>query len=313
MHRYHSYSAYLKRRFGVPVLKIPVNGGFTCPNRDGTLSSAGCTFCDNQAFSPAVFSTATPLTQLTCAMKAAPRRFKAFIAYLQPFTNTYGSVDRLAAVYEPLIRIPDVVGLAIGTRPDCLGEGVREYLADLAKRTFLTVELGLQSSNDATLAEINRGHGFESFVDAARGLSARGIETVAHMMIGLPGEDAGMIYQTADRLAALPVAGVKFHQLMVIRGTGMEALHASGRLSALTLEAYAPLLSGCIERLRPEQMVHRIMADTRMEHGLIAPLWSADKKGSLRFLHDYMDRHNVEQGGVSKVRNRRRPGASFSS
>jgi radical SAM protein (TIGR01212 family) len=296
VYHYHSYSTYLKNRFGVPVLKIPIHGGFSCPNRDGTLSGCGCSFCDNRAFSPAVDAEVSPVRQLQSSINTAPGRFKAFIAYLQPFTNTYGSVERLAAVYEPLTQVRGVVGLSIGTRPDCIGDEVTACLADLSQRTYLTVELGLQSSYDHTLAAINRGHGYDAFIDAVRRLSARGIENVAHVMLGLPGENDAMMFKTAQRLAALPVQGVKFHQLMIIKGTRMEKLYTSGKVAPLTLESYAPLLCGCIERLRPDQHIHRIMADTRPERGLIAPDWSANKQHSLQFIQGYMDRHEVMQG-----------------
>jgi radical SAM protein (TIGR01212 family) len=295
---YSSYSAFLKQRFGVPVLKIPVNGGFSCPNRDGTLGVKGCAFCDNRAFSPASLSAESPAVQLVSSISAASGRFKVFIAYLQPFTNTYGTVDALAAVYEPLVQVPGVVGLSIGTRPDCLPDTVITYLGDLARRTYLCVELGLQTSHDDTLTAINRGHGFNVFVSAAERLSAAGVEIVAHIVLGLPGETPRMMYETAARLAALPVSGVKFHQLMIIKGTAMEQLHAEGKVAALTLEDYTPVLCGCIERLRPDQHVHRLMADTKRERGLVAPLWSADKQSSLKYLHDHMDRHKVEQGRI---------------
>jgi radical SAM protein (TIGR01212 family) len=293
---YTSYRTCLKRRFGKPVTKIPVNGGFSCPNRDGTLSRSGCAFCDINAFSPVAGSTADLSDQVHSAIKKMHRRQTAFIVYAQPFSNTYGTVERLRAVYEPLLRINGVVGVSVGTRPDCFTEDIYAYFADLSKRTFLTVELGLQSSHDPTLRAINRGHGFGAFVSTIMILSDLGVETAAHLILGLPGESTAMILETADRLAALPVQGIKFHQLMVVKGTAMERMYREGRVTPLSIGEYAPLVCGCIERLRPGQCVHRIMADIQAGRGLIAPAWSADKQESIRYLHEYMDIHRVEQG-----------------
>ena len=294
--QYNSYSSCLKRRFGKPVAKIPVNGGFSCPNRDGTLSHSGCAFCDNNAFSPVAKATTNLSDQVFSAINRLQRRYSAFIVYAQPFSNTYGTVERLSAVYEPLVRINGVVGVSIGTRPDCFTEDIYAYLAGLSKRTFLTVELGLQSSHDATLRAINRGHEFGAFVSTVKRLADLGVETVAHVILGLPGESIAMMFETADRLAALPLQGIKFHQLMVVKGTAMERMHAEGGVIPFSIEEYAPIVCGCIERLRPDQCIHRIMADMRAGIGLIAPSWSADKPGSIRYLHAYMETHRVEQG-----------------
>jgi radical SAM protein (TIGR01212 family) len=293
---YTSYSSFLKRRFGKPVAKIPVNGGFSCPNRDGTLSRSGCAFCDNNAFSPVAGAAADLSGQVHSAIHRMSRHFTSFIVYAQPFSNTYGTVERLRAVYEPLVRINGVVGVSIGTRPDCFTEEIYAYLAGLSKRTFLTVEIGLQSSHDATLRAINRGHGFGAFVSAVKRLADLGVETAAHVILGLPGESAAMMFETADRLASLPVQGVKFHQLMVVKGTAMEQMYAEGGVTPLSIGEYSPVVCGCIERLRPNQCVHRIMADMRAGNGLIAPSWSADKQESIRYLHEYMETHRVEQG-----------------
>ena len=297
---YTSYRSYLKRRFGKPVAKIPVNGGFSCPNRDGTLSRSGCAYCDNNAFSPVVKVTADVSEQVHRAINRMRRRFTAFIVYAQPFSNTYGTVERLRAVYEPLVLTNGVVGVSIGTRPDCFREDIYAYLADLSKRTFLTVELGLQSSHDTTLRAINRGHGFGAFVSTVKRLADLGVETAAHVILGLPGESVAMMFETADRLAALPVRGIKFHQLMVVKGTAMERVYVEGGVAPLSIGKFAPIVCGCIERLRPDQCVHRIMADMKAGQGLIAPSWSVDKQCSIRYLHTYMEIHRVEQGRLCK-------------
>jgi uncharacterized protein len=301
MSNYNSYRAYLKKRFGVPVLKIPVSAGFSCPNRDGVKSLSGCTFCDNRAFSPAAEATGSALDQLQKSISRASTRYKAFIAYLQPFSNTYGSVDRLRAVYEPLINVPGVVGLAIGTRPDCFTDEVYDYLGDLAGRTYLSIELGLQSSHDATLALVNRGHTFGDFAVTVKRLAAPGIATVAHAVLGLPGESSAMMFETASSLAALPVSGVKVHQLMIIKDTPMERVFTEGKVSALTIEEYAPLLSGFLSRLRPDQHIHRIMAEIdNSATTLVAPAWSAHKQASMQFLQSYLEKNEVVQGNKYK-------------
>jgi radical SAM protein (TIGR01212 family) len=202
MFHYNSYSAYLKKKFGTPVLKLPLDAGFACPNRDGTKSLRGCAFCDNRAFSPVVGTAMPVLEQLTTALRRAAGRYTAFIAYLQPFSNTYGDVERLRSVYEPLVKVPGVAGISIGTRPDCLTGPILDYLGELARRTFLSIEIGLQSSHDSTLALINRGHTFKEFVTAAEGLAARNIESAAHVILGLPGESEEMMFETAARCPA---------------------------------------------------------------------------------------------------------------
>jgi radical SAM protein (TIGR01212 family) len=279
-----TYRSYLKSRFGGGVLKVPVSAGFSCPNRDGTKSAEGCAFCDNRAFSPAYASGLTPVEQVRRAIERHGGRYKFFLPYLQPYSNTYAPLDKLKSVYEPLLSVEGVVGLAIGTRPDCFNEATYEYLGDLNKRAYLSVELGLQSGHDTILKLMNRGHTVQDFRDAVGSLDRLGIETVAHVILGFPGETEGMALETADMLAGLPVRGVKVHQLMVIEGTPLARMYQSGELREMALEEYANLLGKFISRLRPDQHIHRIAADSKPEHGLIAPLWSADKIETMNYL-----------------------------
>jgi radical SAM protein (TIGR01212 family) len=297
---YNKYSLYLTKKFGAPVARIPINAGFSCPNRDGTKSLDGCSFCDNRSFSPVAKTVVSPLEHLTASMARLKSRYTRFIAYLQPFSNTYGSVAQLRSVYEPLVSVPGVVGLSVGTRPDCLGPEIVDYLGDLASRTFVSVEIGLQSSHDATLSLVNRGHSYDDFVRAVTRVAAQGIDVVAHIILGLPGENADMMFETASRLAALPVTGVKIHQLMIIKGTEMEKMVGEGKAETLQLSGYARLLCGFLERLRPDQHIHRIMADSSEKNGLIAPLWSVDKNDSLRYLQKFMEEHGIVQGSGYK-------------
>jgi hypothetical protein len=294
--RYNSYRSYLKKRFGKPVLKIPLNAGFSCPNRDGTIGSEGCSFCDNRSFSPVAVSVASLLDQLTGAIARDKGRHSAFISYLQPFSNTYGNVGRLQSRYEPLIVQPNVVGLAVGTRPDCLPDDVCDYLEDVSKRTYVSVEIGLQSGNDETLRSNRRGHNVQAFVDAVHRLNARGIETVAHVMIGLPPESADDAVSTATLLASLPVTGIKIHQLMIIAGTQMHRWYEENTVKPLALEEYAEAVCDFLAHLRPDQHIHRIMADSSVKNGLVAPLWSAEKMRSIKIIHGVMEKRNIMQG-----------------
>jgi uncharacterized protein len=296
---YNSYRKYLQERFGKPVLKIAVNGGFSCPNRDGTKSWEVCSFCDNRSFSPAARTVSPVLAQLRDAVLKTPSRYEAFITYLQPFSNTYGDVKKLASIYEPLISFPRVVGLAIGTRPDCFTEDIFDYLEDVSKRTYLSVEIGLQSAHDETLALHNRGHTFDDFKRCVESLSRRGIETVAHVILGLPPETPEMMLETARKIADLPVTGVKIHQLMIIRGTDLHQKYERGEIGCLTLEKYAEILCGFLSLLRPDQFIHRIVADSSGANGLVAPLWSSDKMKAINSITAYMDKKKTTQGSAS--------------
>lgn len=299
MIHYNSYRKILTARFGAPVHKLPINGGFSCPNRDGSKSTTGCLFCDNRSFSPAAERlTISPVNQLLDYAQKPHLAGKLLLPYLQPFSNTYAPAHALAAVYEPLLSVPNVVGLAIGTRPDCFTDDVFSYLEQLNKKTYLSIELGLQSSHDATLHACNRGHTFADFTATVNRLTACGIETVAHVMLGLPGETPEMMRQTAVALAKLPVRGVKIHQLMMIRETEFEKLYKEGALPVLTVETYAVLLADFLAHLRPDQEIHRIVADATVENGLVAPLWSADKQGTLNSIHVMMDLWETVQGSA---------------
>lgn len=304
---YASYRAALRSRFGRPVVKVPVNGGFSCPNRDGTKSTQGCFFCDNRSFSPAAFSgNRTAAEQLESIITRSAGKKRLYLPYLQPFTNTYGTVEELRQVYEPLLDVEGVIGLAVGTRPDCFTEEIHRYLADLAKRTYLSIELGLQSTHDNTLRQCNRGHTFREFVAANERLASDGVEVVAHMMLGLPGETPAMMNESAMRLADLPCRGVKLHQLMIIKDTPFEKWYHAGRCPVLSIEEYCEFLCSFLSFLRPDQQIHRLVADSTVENGLVAPMWSTEKMKALQAIHAYMDRHEFSQG-----ENRRRGGESF--
>ncbi|MDW7682082.1 MAG: TIGR01212 family radical SAM protein, partial [bacterium] len=261
MVNYRSYNQYLKERFGGSVLKVPLHAGFSCPNIDGAKSTGGCIYCDNVAFSPAAASKQPVLKQLEAGITRSGKRFDLFIGYFQTYSNTHAPLNRLKAVYEPIIAHPKVVGIAIGTRPDCFSEEIYRYLSEISQRTYLSIELGMQTIHNSTLRLINRGHSFEESKCSIEQLNRLGIETVAHVMLGLPNETRAMMLQTASALAVLPVHGVKLHQLMVINRTVLhKQWYSIGRLTVLELPQYAELLAEFISRLRPDQVIHRIMA-----------------------------------------------------
>jgi radical SAM protein (TIGR01212 family) len=293
---YKTYRSFLKNKFGAPVLRIPLDGGFSCPNRDGRISLSGCSFCDNASFSPAVRNNLPAIIQLQQAIERDRGRHSHFIAYLQPFSNTYGTIEQLRTVYEPLIQRPGVSGIAIGTRPDCIDSEIAAYLADIAARTCLCVELGLQSGSDAVLSDVNRGHTYAQFEAAVNLLAQNHIEIAAHVIIGLPGETDEMLYRTAERLAHLPIAGIKIHQLMIIDNTTIADRFNKREIEPISLLSYAEKVSQFIMRLNPNQCLHRIMADSQKEHGLIAPQWSSEKTKSIAFIHDYMKKNGIVQG-----------------
>ncbi|MCX7727349.1 MAG: TIGR01212 family radical SAM protein, partial [Chitinispirillaceae bacterium] len=218
------------------------------------------------------------------------------LPYLQPFSNTYGSVEMLKEVYEPLLSFPNVVGLAIGTRPDCFTEETYDYLYELSKKTYLSVELGLQTIHNSTLQLCNRGHTFEDFEKTVRRLSELGIECVAHVILGLPTETEEMMLETAKKISELPCAGVKIHQLMIIKGTEFEKWYLERRIKVFELDEYSKIVSMFISFLRPDQHIHRIMSDSNINRGLIAPLWSAEKNRAILKIYQYMKEHNITQG-----------------
>jgi radical SAM protein (TIGR01212 family) len=298
---YQIYRSYIKKRFGKPVLKVAINAGFSCPNRDGTLSREGCAFCDNRAFSPVALDNADVCEQLQRAIDRAARRFDIFIAYLQPYTNTYGPVSYLQSCYEPLIAHEKVIGLAVGTRPDCLDSEICTYLADVSKRTYLSIELGLQSADDAILKRVNRGHTYAQFEEACVKLAKLDIETVAHVVLGLPGDTVDSIRATAHKLSQLPVHGVKIHQLMIIDGTALAGEYRQGRIQALSLDQYAEYVAMFLQHLRADQYIHRLVADTRLDKGLLAPLWSTQKAKALVHINRYLEEHDIFQGQMHSL------------
>ena len=224
--RYNSYSAYFRRRFGERVQKVAINAGFTCPNRDGKVGFGGCTFCNNEAFTPSYCQPSKSITQqIEEGIEFHRRRYRTasrYLAYFQSFSNTYAPLEVLRSRYDEALSHPEVVGVVVGTRPDCVSEEILDYFAELAKSHYVTLEYGIESTYDSTLQAINRGHDFECAERAVRMTAERGLAVGAHFVLGLPGESDEMILEQVQRINALPLTTIKFHQLQVFRGTAME-------------------------------------------------------------------------------------------
>ena len=276
---YNDFSTFLRRRFGgTKVQKISLNAGFTCPNRDGTRGRGGCTYCNNQTFNPAYCHTTLSVTrQLEEGKRFFARKYPEmkYLAYFQAYTNTYGGVEALRRLYEEALSVDGVVGLVIGTRPDCMPEELLDYLERLSRQTFLLVEYGIESVCNATLARINRGHTWEETVDAVRRTAGRGIDCGGHVILGLPGETAADMVAQAGVLSALPLATLKLHQLQLIRGTRMAqeaALHPEDFHLPDSVDGYIDLVIAYVERLRPGIVLERFLSQSPPEL-LLAPHW----------------------------------------
>lgn len=275
--RYYDFSAYLSEHFSFKVQKISLNAGFTCPNRDGTVGYGGCTYCNNQTFNPAYCHTDKSVTeQLEEGKHFFARKYSdmRFLAYFQAYTNTYGELQELKRKYEEALTVPDVVGIVIGTRPDCMPEELLDYLEELNRRTFLIVEYGIESTDNETLHRINRGHTFEQAVQTVCRTAERGIRVGAHIILGLPGETKEMLMKQAGILSKLPLTTLKLHQLQLIKGTRMAMEYEKGPsdFHLFTADEYIDLVIDYVEHLRPNLVLERFVSQSPKEL-LIAPDW----------------------------------------
>ena len=290
MYRHPTLNQHYRARFGCKVYKLSLDGGFTCPNRDGTLGTGGCIFCS--ASGGGDFAEG-PCADIGTQLRRAKARVEAknkggrYIAYFQSFTGTYAPVSRLRQLFEAAMAPEDIVGLAIGTRPDCLGEDVVAFLAELNRRKPVSVELGLQTVHPESVRYIRRGYENEVYFDAVKRLRAANIEVVTHVILGLPGETPEDTMKTTRDAVNAGTDGVKFHLLHVLRGTDLAEDYAAGKFRCLTLEEYGSWLKACIDELPPCITVHRITGDGAKKD-LIAPLWSGDKKKVLNYLNNVL-------------------------
>lgn len=287
---YNDFPTFLKRYFPFKVQKISLNAGFTCPNRDGSKGHGGCTYCNNQTFNPDYCRTEKPITrQLEEGKQFFAHKYPEmkYLAYFQAYTNTYGELESLKRKYEEALAVDGVVGLVIGTRPDCMPDALLHYLEEVNKHTFLLVEYGIESTNDETLGRINRGHTFRATADAVERTAACGILTGGHVILGLPGETHRSIVDQAGILSRLPLTTLKMHQLQLIRGTRMalEYEQHPEDFHLFDVEEYIDLVIDYVEHLRPDLVLERFVSQSPKEL-LIAPHWG---------LKNYEFNHRVQK------------------
>ena len=296
--RYYQYSRYLKELFGQKVYKVTLDAGFSCPNRDGAISSGGCIFCDaSGSFSCAHDNKLSIKEQLHIGIENQRKRFGAqkFISYLQAYTNTYAPVEHLRRVFTEAISCPEIAVLSIATRPDCLGEEVLELLEELNRRKPVWVELGLQTIHEKTASFIRRGYPLPVFDRAVKELEARGIEIIVHTILGLPGETADMMLDTVRYVNSTPAAGIKLQLLHILKHTDLADYYQHTGFHILTMNEYVDLVIRCLEVCRPDLVIHRLTGDGPKDL-LIAPEWSQAKRQVLNTIQKELKRRNTFQG-----------------
>ena len=296
--RYFSYNFYLRQRFGRRIHKVSVDAGFTCPNVDGTVTTGGCNFCDNRSFSP---SRRLPRTTITGQIEDQIRRIKTrykvddFIAYFQPATNTYGPVDKLHRLYEEALAAPKVLGLAVGTRPDAVPNDVLDLLQEIARRTYVSVEYGMQTMHDRSLDWMNRGHHHAAMIDAMDRSRGRGFEICAHAILGIPGESHDDMLATAREIARLNVDAVKLHNLYAVRGTKLGEEYERGEVQLLERDDYIRAVVDVLELLPPTMIVERVSGESPPNYHL-GPAWCLDKPAIRAALDAEFVRRDTWQG-----------------
>lgn len=295
---YQNFSEQLKQHFGVRVHKISVDAGFGCPNRNGGRAGTGCLFCDpGGAGAVGIERQLRVAEQLEHGKEVMTRKYKAgkFMAYFQPFSNTLAPVSQLRALYDEALSVDGVVGLAVGTRPDCLPPDVLDLLGEYHRQTYFWLELGLQSSHDRTLDWLKRGHDFATFTRAYHESKSRNLRVCVHVVLGLPGESRADMLATAEVLAGLQVDGVKLHLLHVLRNTPLGKLYTEGKIKLLGMDEYVELVVDVMERLHPETLIHRLTGDGPRDQ-LLAPLWSLNKWEVLNAIDAEFARRGSRQG-----------------
>ncbi|TCI39438.1 TIGR01212 family radical SAM protein [Exiguobacterium sp. SH4S7] len=296
--RFHKLNEAYRREFGEKVFKVPLDGGFTCPNRDGLVSKGGCTFCSDDGSGDFAGNACDPIpVQFAEGTARLHRKWKqaSYIAYFQAFSNTYAPVERLRELFEPALAEEGVVGLAIATRPDCLPDDVVDYLAELNERTSLTVELGLQTIHDSTAKKINRGHDYKTFLDGLAKLRSRNISVCVHIINGLPGETPDMMLDTAREVAKMDIQGIKIHLLHVLKQTPLARQYELGLLELMDETTYVSLVCDQLEYLPPEIVIHRLTGDGPPDL-LIGPTWSRHKMAVLNAINAELERRDSFQG-----------------
>ena len=298
---YNDFGNWMRQQFPYKVQKLSVNAGFTCPTRDGHTGFGGCTYCNNRSFNPAYCEPQEQVSkQLDAGKKFFARKYPnmKYLAYFQAYTSTYDTVDRLKAMYEEALMVEDVVGLVIGTRPDCMPDVLLNYLEELNKHTFLIVEYGVESANNNTLERVKRGHTFECSRDTLERTHQRGIKTGAHVIIGLPGEDAKESIRQASIMSSLPIDILKIHQMQIIRGTLLAKTYLEHPFHLYTVDEYLDVICEYVKRLRKDLVLERFVSQSP-EGLLIAPKWGLKNYEFTNLLVRKMEKEKITQGIMS--------------
>ena len=294
---YRDYNSYLRETFGCRVQKITLDAGLSCPNRDGSTGFGGCIYCNEKGSGTGESRLAGIPEQIEAGMRILAGKYKAkkFIAYFQSFSNTYAPLSKLAGLYEQALDNPGIVGLSIGTRPDCVSDEVLDHLEKLSKHHLIWMEYGLQSAKEETLKRIRRGHGVDAFVDAVRRTRSRDIPVCVHVILGLPGETITDMLDTAGFLGKNDIQAVKIHLLYVIRGTALETMYRAGTYRCLTRREYAEAAGEFLALLPPGVIIQRLTGDPHRDE-LVAPLWALEKQQNLDAVREYMTKNGLYQG-----------------
>ena len=304
--RLNTYSDYFKREFGGRVQKITLDAGFTCPNRDGTCGTGGCTFCNNKAFNPSYNDPEKSIeSQILQGMNFHRTRYRKatrFLAYFQAYSNTYSSLEHMQSLYEQALKVPGIIGIVVGTRPDCVDEDKLNYFQELSQKHYVTVEYGIESVINRTLQRVNRGHDVEKSLWAVSETARRGVRVGGHMIIGLPGEDRQDFLDSGRELSRWPLNNIKFHQLQVIRHTAMarEYEERPNEFVSFTLEEYLELMMEIVEQLNPSIVVERIAGEVTPGMG-IREGWGIRYDRVLQAFEDLLEKHDTWQGKKFKL------------
>ncbi len=296
--RYTTFNAHLRELFDDRVYKVSIDAGFTCPNRDGAKGSGGCAYCYGNRAETSLIDIPTMQAHIRQGVIAVGRKYKAtkFLIYFQSYSNTYAPVEQLAALYRAALAEPGIVGMSIGTRPDCAPGDVLDMLEDIARETYLWLEYGVQSVHDDTLRRIKRGHTFAEFADAVeRTKQRRGINICAHVILGLPGETRAQMIETARILSQIGVNGVKIHSAHIVKDTEWETLYQRGEFRPMELPEYVETVCDFLEHLAPDIIVHRLIGDT-LRIRYVAPEWCLNKNDSLKAIDAELERRDSWQG-----------------
>ena len=302
MLNYNSYGEWIRKKFPFRVQKISVDAGFSCPNRDGRISSGGCSFCDNRTFNPSYCDSGLSISEQICRGKNFfSRKYPEmkYLAYFQAYSNTYADIDTLKMKYEEALECEDVVGLIIGTRPDCVDNEILDYLGALVRQTFLVVEYGIESTDDRTLQNVNRGHDFSCSVRAIEETSRRGIVTGGHVIVGLPGETSRDIIMQADKISATRLDILKIHQLQIVKGTCLAEEFQRKPFHVFSVDEYIRTIAEYVRHLRADIIVERFVSQSP-KNMLIAPDWGLKNHEFTDRLNKYLKENGIFQGDAIK-------------